>query len=190
MSNWLVLILQGKAAFTKRLHLSEGITALGKVWIGPLKVGRIGFTTGQNHGIICPLKTTNGLPQEEDRFMTKYLEQTSWLLNPEPDGRKHGRHAKQCWLPGTRWVLDGKILTGDGMRVGPGTLANTIIANCKEVEPGFGVIVDDWDYKEIIGRLIDQGKLSVKDIQDALEEDQQREEDEEALPFIGAGLGD
>jgi len=76
------------------------------------------------------------------------------------------------------------------MRITPGELANTIIANCKEVEPGFGAIVDEFDYKNVIGRLIDQGKIAVKDIQDALKEDQQSDvddevEDESSEPLLG-----
>jgi len=112
--------------------------------------------------------------------MTKYLEQTAWLLNPTPDGRKRGRWAKQSFVEGTRWEYDEKrgSVYGDGMQL-EGKHAATIVANCKEVEPGFGILVNKYDYKEVIGRLIDQGKITVADIQNILREDEQLEEDDD-----------
>jgi hypothetical protein len=112
--------------------------------------------------------------------MTKYLEQTGWLLNPKPDGRKSGRHAKQCWLPGTRWIFEESegIVRGGGMTVS-GVLAETIVAQCKEVEPGFGAILDDMNFSLVIGELIDQGKITVADLQDVLKQDEQWEDEDE-----------
>ncbi len=109
--------------------------------------------------------------------MTKYLEQTGWLLNPHPDKRKGGRHAKQSWIPGTRWVFEESegIVKGDGMRVS-GDLAETIVARCKEVEPGFGALVNDLNYSLVIGELIDQGKITVADLKDVLKQDEQWED--------------
>ena len=88
--------------------------------------------------------------------MTKYLEQTGWLLNPNPDKRKGKRSGMQCWDSGTRWYFDESrgTLSGEGMLV-DGQLAQTIIAHSKEVEPGFGAIVDPSNYESFIGRLID-----------------------------------
>ena len=79
--------------------------------------------------------------------MTKYLEQTDWLLNPQPDRRKKGRVSMQCWDVGTRWELDEDrgVLSGEGMMVKRGVLADKIIANCKEVEPGIGVFLNEWN---------------------------------------------
>ena len=117
--------------------------------------------------------------------MKKYLQQTEWLLNPEPNSRKRGRRKNQSFDQGTRWIYDDKsgTLTGDGMKI-EGPFADTIRAICKEVEPGFGAIVNDMNYMDAIGRLIDDGKLTVADLQNALKEDddedeQDQEEEEE-----------
>lgn len=109
----------------------------------------------------------------------KYLEQTTWLLNPQPDKRKNRRWAKQSWIKGTRWVFDEDAgrLTGDGMSV-DGPLAAKIVAHCKEVEPGFGGIVDQFNFRQIIAWLIDNGRITVADIQDALKPEEQEDEDE------------
>ena len=62
-----------------------------------------------------------------------------------------------------------------------GQLAQTIVSHSKEVEPGFGAIVDSSNYTSIIGRLIDPGKINMEDLQDALKqvefEDAETEED-------------
>jgi len=111
--------------------------------------------------------------------MTKYLEQTEWLLNPHPDKRKGNRSGMQCWNPGTRWYFDEStgIVSGEGMWVG-GKLAQTIIAHSKEVEPGFGAIVTSvWEFRTIIGTLIEQGRLSVDNIRDILRLDEVQDED-------------
>ena len=114
--------------------------------------------------------------------MKKYLEQTGWLLNPNPDKRKGKRSGMQCWIPGTRWYFDESTgtLSGEGIQV-DGQLAQTIVAHSKEVEPGFGAIVDSSNYKSIIGHLIDQGKINMEDLKDALKqeefEDAETEED-------------
>lgn len=105
--------------------------------------------------------------------MTKYLEQTEWLLNPKPYKRKGKRSGMQCWNPGTRWYYNESngTVSGGGMLV-EGNLAQTIIAHSKEVEPGFGAIVDSSNYESIIGRLIDQGKISMEDLQEALKQEE------------------
>ena len=53
-----------------------------------------------------------------------------------------------------------------------GQLAQAIIAHSKEVEPGFGAIVDPSNYESIIGRLIDQGKISMADLQEARKQEE------------------
>lgn len=102
----------------------------------------------------------------------KYLEQTELIWNPIRDGRKQGRWQAQCFVPGTRWEYDEdtRKMTGDGMTI-DGPIAEEIRAICKEVEPGFGVIVDEFNYEEVIGRLIDDGKITVADLQDVLNDD-------------------
>lgn len=103
--------------------------------------------------------------------MTKYLEQTGWLLNPHPDKRKGERSGMQSWIPGTRWYFDESrgTLSGEGMLVN-GQLAETIVAHSKEVEPGFGAIVSSSKYWSFIGRLIDQGKINMEDLQEVLKQ--------------------
>lgn len=114
--------------------------------------------------------------------MTKYLEQTGWLLNPHPDNRKGKRAGMQCWNPGTRWYFDESTgtLSGEGVLV-DGQLAQTIVAHSKEVDPGVGAILDSSNCTSIIGRLIDQGKINMEDLKDALKqeefEDAETEED-------------
>ena len=104
--------------------------------------------------------------------MKKYLEQTEWFFNQKPDGRKGKRWKEQCFVSGTRWIYDEDTgtLRGDGMTIS-GPQAEDIRAICKEVEPGFGVMVLDCYYQEVIGRLIDEGKVSVADIQKVLNDD-------------------
>ena len=118
--------------------------------------------------------------------MTKYLEQTGWLLNPNPDKRKGKRSGMQCWDSGTRWYFDESrgTLSGEGMLV-DGQLAQTIIAHSKEVEPGFGAIVDPSNYESIIGRLIDQGKISMADLQEARKQEEfdDAETEEDTLDY-------
>lgn len=59
-----------------------------------------------------------------------------------------------------------------------GELASTIVAHCKEVEPGFGAIVNDMNFSLVIGELIDQGKITVADLQDVLKQNEQRQDED------------
>lgn len=104
--------------------------------------------------------------------MEKYLEQTESFPNFQRDRRKPGRWSNESFVPGTRWVLDDAtgMLSGEGMRIHD-PQAKAIRAICKEVEPGFGAIVNKFDFKMVIGRLIDDGKLTVADLQNALDDD-------------------
>jgi hypothetical protein len=70
-----------------------------------------------------------------------------------------------------RWSLDESkgTLSGEGMLVN-GQLAETIVAHSKEVAPGFGAIVSSSNYWSLIGRLIDQGKINMEDLQEALKQ--------------------
>ncbi|WP_437191362.1 hypothetical protein [Planctomicrobium sp. SH527] len=116
----------------------------------------------------------------EDLIMERYIEQTAWLMNPSPDGRKPGRYAKQCWLPGTRWIYDDSkgTVMGESM-VADGELAKMIVAHSKEVEPGFGAIVNHYNFAEVIAKLIDKGKVMLADIEDVLYEENLDEDEED-----------
>lgn len=120
--------------------------------------------------------------------MKKYLEQTHWQLNPiKPDRRKTGRWLRECFPVGTRWVYDEQSgeLSGDGM-VLRGPHADDIRSYCKEVEPGFGEILRYRNHAFIIGRLIDEGKLSLADIRSVIPEYEYYDEDEEEQEELSA----
>jgi hypothetical protein len=97
-----------------------------------------------------------------------YLEQTNNVMNPKPDGRRSDRHAKKIWPTGTRWILDPSGWISGGHVYAEGHVAELIKANSKMVQPGFGVLVDRFNYMAVIGKLIDIGKITVADLQEVL----------------------
>ena len=114
--------------------------------------------------------------------MTKYLEQRGMLVNPILDRRKHGRWAKPSFPAGTRWFYDeekGRVYD-DRMEL-EGKDAQTIVANCNEVEPGFAGLLNEQDCQDLLGQLIDQGKINISDVQDYLREDEHPEDEEDEI---------
>lgn len=63
--------------------------------------------------------------------------------------------------------------------IASGELAKMIVDHSKEVEPGFGAIVDQYNFTEVIGKLIDKGKITLADIEDALYEDHLDDDDQD-----------
>jgi hypothetical protein len=121
--------------------------------------------------------------------MEHYLEQTAhWLPNPiEPDRRKRrrdkGQPPKLFFPAGTHWIYDdeGGVLFGEGVSFS-GPQADEIRAHCKEVEPGFGVLVNQENYEHIVGQLIDAGKITISDIRDILNEMDNEADEESSHP--------
>jgi hypothetical protein len=110
-----------------------------------------------------------------EKTMEHYLEQTArWLPNPtEPDKRKRGRNKRRppkLFFPaGTHWIYDDEsgVMYGEGVSF-TGPQADEIRAHCKEVEPGFGVLVHQENYGYIFAELIDAEKITISDIQGVL----------------------
>jgi hypothetical protein len=133
-----------------------------------------------------------------EKTMEHYLEQTArWLPNPiEPDKRKSGRNKRQrpkLFFPaGTHWIYDDESgeLFGEGVSFS-GPQADEIRAHCKEVEPGFGVLVNEENYRYIFGKLIEAGKINISDLRDILNEMKNRAELDSPLPaYLERELGD
>jgi hypothetical protein len=119
----------------------------------------------------------------------EFLEQTTWLMNPSPDRRKCGRKAMQCFPVGTRWIRDGdKVLAGDGSSFHGGD-AEAILKACTRVEPGFGRrsqfaydgMMEEGELQQIVGRLLDQGKITLADIEACIKGDYDQAEEQRFL---------
>jgi hypothetical protein len=124
----------------------------------------------------------------DDEF-PQFLEQATWLMNPSPDRRKSGRKAMQSFPPGTRWILEGDIVYGGDGSAFRGEDAEKIVAACFLVEPGFGRRgqfaydgkMAEGELQQIVGRLLDQGKITLADIEDCLKQEYDQAEEHQFL---------
>jgi hypothetical protein len=101
----------------------------------------------------------------------KYLEQTDWIVNPSPDGRRNGRYAMGIWDVGFRWIYDDSLDVIEGGGIWErGKFTKLIVSRCKEVEPGVGAIIDTTEALSVLVHLLDAGKITIKDIRDTYDD--------------------